>query len=186
MRKVAFLFSLVFIFMIPWEDVVDLPGLGTAAKFSGFVLAAFWIGAVVSSGRFRKPGFFHIMLTLFILWNAVSIYWSSDVFRTATILATWVQLLGFSYILWELYDTRAALSAGLQMYILGAYVAIGNTVYNYFAGITFYYQRFSATGTNPDGLGAILALGIPVACYLAVSESTNKMSFLFKFINYAL
>ena len=71
------------------------------------------------------------------------------------------------------------------MYILGAYVVIGNTVYNYFAGITFYYQRFSATGTNPDDLGGILALGIPVACYLAVSESTNKMSFLFKFINFA-
>ena len=36
------------------------------------------------------------------------------------------------FILWDLYTTRSALLAGLQAYILGAYVAVGSAVNNYF------------------------------------------------------
>jgi len=187
MRTIAFTLSLVFIFVIPWEGVVQLPGFGNAAKFIGLAVAAFWVATVVITGRLRKPGPFHIMVWLFVLWNAVSVWWSVDPDGTVAHLVTWVQLLVLAFILWDLYTTRAALSAGLQTYVLGAYVAIGSALANYFSGNVFYtnYQRFSAGDMNPDGFGFIVALGIPVAWYLASSKSTTKMSDLLKLVNYA-
>jgi O-antigen ligase len=180
--------SLIFIFFIPWEGVIELPGLGTAAKIIGFVLAAFWVAAVVITGQLRKPGPFQIVFCLFVFWNAVSVFWSADPTRTVIHLRTWAQLLGLVFILWDLYTTRPALLAGLQAFILGEYVAIGSAVHNFFSGNVFYthYQRFSPSEqSNPDGFGIIVALGIPVAWYLASSKSTFKMSRLLKFVNYA-
>jgi O-antigen ligase len=60
-------------------------------------------------------------------------------------------------------------------------------VSNFLGGNAFYthYERYSAGDTNPDGFGFILALGIPVAWYLASSKNTTKWGKLFKVINYA-
>lgn len=187
MRTIAYMLSLVFIFTIPWEGVVQLPGLGTAAKLMGFALVAFWLATVVITNRLRKPGPFQIAVSLFVLWNAVSVFWSDDPIRTVEQVVTWIQLLGLVFILWDLFTSRAALLAGLQMYVLGAYVAFGSAAYNFLSGNVFYtnYQRFSSGDTNPDGFGFILALGIPVAWYLAGSKNTSKMSGLLKFVNYA-
>jgi O-antigen ligase len=88
---------------------------------------------------------------------------------------------------WDLYTTRAAVLAALQAYVLGAYVALGSAFFNFLAGVSYYthYDRFSAGDTNPDGFGFILALGMPVAWYLASSESTSKATKYLKVINYA-
>lgn len=186
MRNITFKLSLVLIFLMPWEGVIRFPGLGTGTKLLGFTLAALWLATVVITGRLRKPHPFHIMVFLFVLWNAVSIFWSHGTNRTLAHLATWMQLLGLVFILWDLYTTEASIRAGLQAYILGAYVAIGSAIYNYFSGNAFYthYQRFSAGTTNPDGFGFILVLGMPLAWYLATTPSINKSRF-WTFINYA-
>lgn len=186
MRKIALGLSLVFIFMIPWEGV-ELPGLGDVAQFFGAAVAAFWVATVLITGRMRKPVPFQIAVCVFVLWNAFSIFWSADADDTLYHVLTWFQLVGLVFILWDLYTTQAAVLAGLQMYVLGAYVAIGSAVANYRSGNAFYthYQRFSSGDTNPDGFGFILAQGIPVAWYLASSKSATKMSGLLKLVNYA-
>src|SRR3989304_2256467 len=188
MRTIAFTLSLVFIFFIPWEGVIELPGLGTASKLIGFAVAVCWLATVVITDRVRKPGPFHIMVCLFVLWNAVSVFWSADPETTVVHVVRWVQLLGMVFILWDLYTTRAALLAGLQAFILGEYVGIGIAVANYFSGNVFYshYQRFSPSDqSNPDGFGFIVVLGIPVAFYLAASANTTRMSGLLKLVKYA-
>jgi O-antigen ligase len=188
MRTFAFVLSLVFIFVVPWEGVIEFPGLGTAAKVIGFLTGVFWVAAVVITNRFRKPSQFQTMVFLFVLWNALSLFWSADPGRTLTHVLTWVQLLGMVLILWDLYNTRAAVMAGLQAFVLGEYVAIGYAVANYLAGNAFYtqFQRFSpAAQTGPDGFGLIVVMGIPVAWYLASSMKTPRMNSLFKFVNYA-
>jgi len=96
----------------------------------------------------------------------------------------WLQTLLFVFILWDLYRTKAALLAGLQAYVFGAYTAVFGAVLNYAQTNAFYthQDRYSLGDTNPDGYGFILALGIPVACYLAASAEVPKV---FRFINYA-
>lgn len=189
LRTIAIAFSLVFIFMTPWEGVINLPGLGTLAKAIGLAVAGVWLVVVVIRGQFRKPTIFHIAVYLFLLWNMASAFWSADFNRTVFHIMTWAQLFILVFIIWDLYTSRVTIFAGLQAYIIGAYIAIGSAIGNFLVGNAFYntrYQRFSpADETNPDGFGFILALGIPVALYLASSTTTNKVGYFFKLINYA-
>jgi O-antigen ligase len=180
--------SLVLIFVIPWEGMIRIPGLGTAAKALGLVVGTFWLATIIITGRFRRLGPFHIAVALFVVWNAASVFWSADVNQSLARVATWVQLFVLILVLWDLYTTRAAILAGLQAYVLGAYVAVASALTNYFAGNPYYttYQRFSpAESTNPDGFGFIVALGIPLAWYLASSMSMTGMSQALRLVNFA-
>lgn len=186
-RRLAFLLSLAFIFVVPWEGVIEFPGLGTVAKAIGLATGAAWVAAVILTNGIRRPRPFHLLVSLFVLWNVLSLFWSANPSRTLPQLGTWVQLLGMVVILWDLYDTRPAIMAGLQAFVFGEYVAIGSAVANYLAGNAFYatYQRFSpASQSGPDGFGFIVVLGIPVAWYLASSPSAARWGRLLKLANY--
>jgi len=185
MRKLALVFSLVFIFLVPWEGMVRLP-FGTFARFTGIAIAAFWLVTVLVTGRLRKLGPFQFMVGLFVIWNGLSVFWSENPNRSFAHTRTWAQMFLLVVILWDLYTTRSSLLAGLQAYILGGYVAVGSALYNYFTGKAYYtnYQRFSPGETNPDGFGFIMALGIPVAWYLAGSLPKSGISRFLRFINY--
>lgn len=187
MRTVAYRLSLLLIFMIPWEGLIRFPGLGTAAKLTGLALAVFWATTVVTTGRLRRPDPFLLATGVFVLWVALSVFWSADPRQSLGHAFTWVQSFGFALLLWDLYRTRAALMAGLQAYVLGAYVAVGGALVNYLASNPFYthYDRFSPGATNPDGFGFIVALGIPLAWFLGGSQGTTKMLRFLRVVNYA-
>ncbi len=186
MRNIVFLLSLALAFIIPLEGVVKLPGMGTGATVLGLAVLAAWIVTVLVTGRLTKPGPFLIVFYLFVVWNAASIFWSEDPSRSLTHVVTWVQLFLMVYVFWDLYRTKTAIKAGLQAYILGAYVSVGSAAVNFFSGNVYYtrYDRFSSGDTNPDGFGFILALGIPLAWYLASSASTTRLDSWLKVINY--
>jgi O-antigen ligase len=151
----------------------------------GLAVALVWVATVVVTRKLRKPDTFHIAASLYVLWNMLSVLWSTDVNRTLVQVTSYIQLLGLAIILWDLCTTRRAMLAMLQMYILGGFVLLGNTLINYTSGSTYYYERFSANGTNPDDLGLILALGLPVASYLASSIPASKFTSLLRLANYA-
>jgi O-antigen ligase len=184
LRTIAFWLSLVFVFTIPIEAVAEYPALGSASRAIGIALAAFWVGTVVVTGRFRKLTVFHFLILVFIFWNAISVFWSRNADRSVEHIMTWVQIFLMVCILWDLYTTHEAVQAALQMYVLGGYVALGSTVINFVTGNTFYYGRFSAAGTSPDDLGALLAIGITMAWYLAASNNNAIFRWL-KWVNYA-
>ena len=183
MRTVAFWLLLVTIFMISWEDMIQLGDL-TLARVTGLLVAGFWILTVVITGRFRKPHPFHVAIALFLLWNVVSVFWSVDVDRTTVRLLTYFQLAGLVLILWDLFTSSAAVKAGMQAYVLGAYVAAGSIVANYLGGRELFTGRFTATGFNANDVGLTVALGIPVAWHLAVSEGGSKMIRRLRLANY--
>lgn len=188
MRKAAFALSLVFIFIIPWEGVVEIRSLGSAAKLVGLALAGFWLVTVIYTDQFRKPGPFHLLVFLFVLWNAASVFWSADPSQTLVHFTRWVQLLILVLILWDLYTTRAAVLAGLQAFVLGEFVAVTFAIQNFFTGDVYYntYQRFSAAEqSSPDGFGVMVVFGIPVAWYLASTRSPFRMHHALKLVNYA-
>jgi O-antigen ligase len=183
MRKIVFGLSLILIFTIPWEGAFHLPGLGTTATVMGLIVGACWLFMIVVAGQMRRPVLFLFVVGGFVAWVALTTFWSPDPVESLGAVYLWLQTLLFVYILWDLYRTKAALLAGLQAYVLGAYTAVGGAVLNYVQSNAFYTneERYSLGSTNPDGYGFILALGIPVACYLAASPETPKV---FRFINY--
>jgi hypothetical protein len=183
MRRAIFMLSLVMIFTIPWEGAFHLPGFGTAATVSGLVVGACWLVMVVITGRMRQPVAYVFAVGAFVLWTSITTFWSANQVESLGAVLLWLQSFIFVYILWDLYRTKAALLAGLQAYVLGAYAAVGGAVLNYLHSNPFYthMDRFSLGDTNPDGYGFIIALGIPVACYLAASAETSRM---LRLVNY--
>ena len=101
---------------------------------------------------------------------------------------TYVQLGILSWMLWDLYTTPKALRSALQAYILGAFIAIGGTFYNFVSGqvIGLYSgSRFSGVGMNANDLALILILGLPVAWYLMnTNDEENKIGIRW-FVNFA-
>lgn len=182
MRKIVFGLSLILIFTIPWEGAFHLPGLGTTATVMGLIVGACWLFMIVVAGQMRRPVLFLFAVAGFVTWVALTTFWSPDPVESLGAVYLWLQTLLFVYILWDLYRTKAALLAGLQAYVLGAYTAVGGAVLNYVQSNAFYTneERYSLGNTNPDGYGFILALGIPVACYLAASPETPRV---FRLIN---
>lgn len=184
MRKLAFWLSLIFVFTIPWETVIEYPLLGSISRLVGFGLAATWLAATLFARHVRRPRAFHAALSLFVAWNAASIFWSTNPEKTTTLIVTWLQLLLLSLIFWDLYISRKDVMAALQMYVLGAYVVLGDTLANFFLGNSFYHARFSAAGTSPDDTGVILALGLPIAAYLTVFREPDRLAIPLKVLNY--
>jgi len=183
MRTFVYWLSLVMIFTIPWEGAFHLPGLGTAATVMGLVVGACWLVMIAISGRTRKPAAYLLAVGLFVLWTSATTFWSADQVESLGAVYLWLQSFLFVYILWDLFRTKATLLVGLQAYVLGSYAAVGGAVLNYLHSNPFYthMDRYSLGDTNPDGYGFILALGIPVACYLAASPETPR---IFRLVNY--
>jgi len=183
MRRIIYALSLVMIFTIPWEGAFYLRGVGSAATVMGVVVGACWVVLIAFTGRIREPVTYLGVLGVFVGWIVLTTFWSADPVESMGSVFLWLQSFLFVLILWDLYRTRAALLTGLQAYVLGSYAAVGGAVLNYLSSDAYYGhgERYSLGDTNPDGYGFILALGIPVACYLAASSETRK---IFRFINY--
>ena len=79
--------------------------------------------------------------------------------------------------------------AGLQAYVLGAYILVISTIYNYLAGnvIAEYEGRYSATGVNAVDAALILILGLPIglpfAMQLFFSARKNLKGTLLQILN---
>ena len=131
MRRLAFWLSLGLIFVIPWENSVDVGSLGTVGRGVGMLAAVVWVASVVLAGRSRRLHEFHAVFFFFVTWNVASVVWSQDVNATLDRIVTYAQLFVLALIVWDLYETAEALEPGLQAYVLGALVSVGSIVYNY-------------------------------------------------------
>ena len=189
MRTIALFLSLALLFAIPWENSIVIGGFGSAARLIGLAATAFWMGMVLIKGGFRRLRPVHMAILLFFMWNMATYFWSSDQERTLVRIQTYIQLFVFILLLWDLYATPRAVKAAMQAYILGGYVTIVSTMLNYFSATGFRGGvRFAASGFDPNDMSMLLTLGIPLAWYLAVSESKNRATplipYLLRLLNY--
>ncbi len=185
MRKLAYIFSLLTIFTIPWEDAFTIGTLGSIVRVVGIVTAFFWLISVILKGKLRKPNFFLVCFFLFIVWNAISYFWSSNLEEYYSQILTYLQLGALAYIMWDLYTSLDQLRAAMKAYIFGAYVTILSTIINYINGREAYLYsggRYAGAGLNAVDLALILSLGLPIAWYLATTQDKDRSHPAFKFI----
>ena len=184
MRRLAYILSLILIFTIPWEDAFTFTGFGTITRIIGLSTFGVWLAAVTITGKFRKLQVIHWLVFLFILWNVASIFWTHSYEETTQQIKTYVQLAILTWIIWDLYKTFPALNAALQTFILGAYIAVFSTVYNYLRGreIKLYSGgRYAGVGNAVD-LALVLAIGLPIAWHLVSSSDVRLNNRLLRLI----
>lgn len=186
-RRVVYLLSLLFIFLLPWEDSISTSGWGSLARVAGLLLAALWLVMILMEGRFRKLHLFHFLVLLFFLWNFISVFWSFDASGTRQRITTYSQIFLLVLVYWEVFQKPEQLRMGAQAYVLGSYVLIGGTLYNYVNGIVAvaYEGRYSAPGVNAVDMALMLIMGMPMALYLVLTAGHRLLSRFLQLANLA-
>lgn len=171
MNRVAFLVLLAFAFVLPWEDSVMLPGVGSIGRLFSMLLLVTGALALLTSGgvRLKRPTLFLVLFLSFTLWSAASFLWSLDQAATLGQAAIRVQLFLLAFFIWQLVDSSERRLAVLQAYVLGCTAAAGSAIINYLMGMEAVYQRYSVTGVDPNEFATFLALGIPMAWIILIS-----------------
>ena len=70
MQTVARLAILVFVFTIPWENMIVIPGFGTISRLTGVIAFGLGVIAFLMKPQFRSMKLFHL---LFLIFTALSV-----------------------------------------------------------------------------------------------------------------
>lgn len=174
-QTIVFMLGLLFVFTLPWENVVIIPGIGTLARIAAAILVSAWSISAIKSGQFRPLNKYYIWLYLFLIWMMCTALWSRDITFSLPRLFTFAQLVFISYVCWNVFDRGAKILYALQAYILGAYVTVGILTFNFLSGnVTKWESRATLANSNENSIGLTLALGLPIAWYLATQLSKQK------------
>jgi O-antigen ligase len=167
MNSLAYAALWLFVFSVPWERMVVLPGVSIVSRATGALALGVTLLSVVIYGRFRRWHGFQVAALLFVVW-AGCIAMLTQYREFPPKYFTFVQLFLVLCMIWELAQTRSRVVGLFTAYVMGAYVAALDTILLYRTRGEM-MRRFAAGGADPNDLAMILALGIPMAWYLAMS-----------------
>lgn len=172
-RSIALWALMAFVFVMPWERNVDISWLGGAGTPLGLVAAAAGLVGLIRGGRIRvrKPSLLLVLMMGFVIWSALTTFWSAAPVSTLVRTTTYAQLWIMLWLMWEYVRGEEERHMLLQSYVFGAMIAvtvlIGNLVEGDASRIgTSGLTRYSFAGGNENYLALSLALAIPMAAYL--------------------
>ncbi len=156
----------LFVFTIPIEKVIFVGSLGSIARTLGMV--AFAAGALAALRRrsVRFPNLALLLAGAFAVWTGCTYFWSLSPSDTVRVTFTSLQLCAMAFLIWDLCRGPRLQKLLLAAYVAGAAVAAVNTLVRYAQGLQTYYQRYAATGFEPNDFGVTVALSIPMGLYL--------------------
>jgi len=178
MTWVAFYSLWLFVFTLPWERLVSLPGLYIVSRATGGLSLGLTLFAVVMSGRVRRWRAYQIAAFLFVIWAGISV-WISGIPQIPQKYWTFVQLFAVVFMMWQLAPTAERVRRLLEAFALGGFVPA-------FATIALFIQshgslrRFSAAGADPNSLAMTLALVMPIAWYLSLTTERPLRAWIYR------
>jgi O-antigen ligase len=167
MTSVAYAGLWIFVFAVPWERLVVLPGLSIVTRVTGALALGLTLLAIVVYGRVRRWRVFHTAAFLFVLWTGFAV-WMIEMPGIPQKYYTFVQLFLVLWMIWELAVSQKRQRGLLAAYVLGCCVPALATIMLYVrqGGAL---KRFSAGGADANSLGMTLALAVPIAWYLSLT-----------------
>src|SRR3712207_314213 len=105
MTSVAYGALWLFVFTLPWERILVLPGVSIVSRVTGGLALVLAILAVVVSGQFRRWHLLHVTAVLFVVW-AGFVLLLINAPEVPAKFWTFVQLLAVVWMIWELARTR--------------------------------------------------------------------------------
>src|SRR3990172_331985 len=130
MSSLAYAALWIFVFAVPWERLIVLPGLSIITRATGILALGLTLFAIVISGRVRRWRVFHVAALLFVLWTGVGVW----ILHEGTIpqkLYTFAQLFLVLWMIWELAPSAGRQRGLLTAYLLGACVSALGTLLLY-------------------------------------------------------
>ena len=158
----------LFVFSIPWEKSIQMPGVATLSHLLGILAFASAAVAALRRGSVRPPNLALGLAAVFVLWAALTYFWSLDHQATVRRVATLAELLAMVWMIWDTCRDSLLQTRLMQSYVWGAVAACASAGFRFFHGQQTYWRRYAAAGFDPNDFGLILALSIPIALYLAL------------------
>lgn len=197
--RCAFGLLWLLVLAIPCEGEIPIPFFGSISRVIGAVAFFAALAAVMARGHLRRADPAHAPALLFVGWIGASYLWSVSPPVTAARIATFAQLLLLGWMIWQQASSERKAVALMRAFVIGAWISAANTVFNYLRGATantmrfgdaeangrtlsqFRYkvERYTAAGLNEDELALVLALSIPMACYLIGRSCNLRTSWIF-------
>jgi O-antigen ligase len=157
--------------------------LGSIPRLVGLVASAVGVLYILARRRVRPLSWFHVFAILFVLWAGVSSFWSTDPDATRTVFLTYLQLLVLLWLISEIAWSAGRQQVLFQAYVLGAGVAAVLTIRDYLSGVIalkIVAGRFAALNQDPNDLGLTLALGLPMAWYVSLSQAHRRSAWMWR------
>lgn len=179
MERIAYYALLAYVFTVPWENVITIPGVGTLSRYVGILAIGISLVAILLSGNFKLHRV-HVWGLMFVLFSAISFWWTIDTEETLIRVPQYGLLFAFFWALFNIIETPIQARQILIAYVLGAYVACINTFQNFFSGNTVVFERYAAANFDPGDLSFVLALAIPMSWYLALSKENSRLVWIYR------
>ena len=158
----------LFVFIVPWENVIIIPGIGTISRAVGLFAGGLGLFSIL----LKRKLYYHPFLLAclyFVSWSWVTLFWSIDKVVTLERFFTYAQLLILTWLIYQFSD-RLFLKNLLKAYIFGAFFAALLTFYSYLKGLQVVYQRYAAMVVDPYYLSFYLYIGLPFSAYLSIID----------------
>jgi O-antigen ligase len=156
--------------MIPLENMVIIEGVGTISRFIGAFCIVMATVSVLVEKRGRPLGTMQAAFGIFVLWSMATFFWTVDYERSRIAIMTMVQLFAFVWLIWEFCSDETRQLSLMQAYVCGAMASALMTYSAFWQNEATSYLRYSTPGFDPNDLGLMLALAVPMAWYLAIKE----------------
>jgi O-antigen ligase len=149
-----------------------------ASALAGAPLAAVAALRVVGTGRLQAPSPALTCLTALGAWGLLGVLWAQDLEALGRSLTTLVQLVVMSWLLWQALRSPGDVRASFAGYVLGCVIVVAAACQQYRIGAVYLGAdadgawgpaRYAAPGFDPNEMGVTIALGIPMAVYLALA-----------------
>jgi O-antigen ligase len=158
----------LFVFSVPLENSIVIPGIGTIGRIIGLVAFVAGIVAVVETGKFRTPIVPHLMMVLFVVWVCLSYFWTIGAQETTEEMISYVQLIAMVLLIWAEAPKPEQQQRLMRAYIIGAGVlAIATILQNQNSAVGV---RQGAFNMNPNDIGLRIVLSVPMALYLSIVD----------------
>jgi O-antigen ligase len=168
--KIVFATLWFLVLMIPLENMVVIEGVGTISRFIGAFCIAMAMVTVLVEKRGRPLGAMQFAFGIFVLWNMATFFWTVDHEKSRIAILSMAQLFAFVWLIWEFCRDEIRQLGLMQAYVCGATASALMTCSAFWQNNADYYLRYSTPGFDPNDLGLMLALAVPMAWYLAIKE----------------
>lgn len=177
MTRAAYAALWLFIFSIPWEKMLALPGLAIIARATGGLAFGLTVLAVVIAGRLRRLHLVHAAAVLFWAWAALELFLFHAGERVPYKFLTYGQLILVLWMMWELAPSVERQRGLMTAFVFGAYVSAFETFRLFFRSAGS-LRRFSAGGLDANDLAMMLALALPMAWYLGMTHRRTLLRWI--------
>ena len=169
-RRVAFFFLLLFAASVPLEAIAHLGPLGSTARVAGIAAAASGAYALCTDLRARPANSTFFVFGAFVVWIALSYFWSEDPSKTFARASTCMQLLLLAWLIWQEARTSRACVALMKAYIAGAAFACADAIITHHP-VHNGVPRFSIG--DPNDFGVVVVIAMVMAYHVAVTSSSR-------------